>query len=337
MFEKIVSMFRYLKSAVPFRLVPALIATLVLIGLLLTPVPAGWMQGMATGGHLSDDHRGDHPQGHAHRRDGIDGDCHRVAVPGDLQFVQGAITDALSSFANPLIWLIVVAVLISRGLKKTGLGNRIGLLFIALMGKRTIGIGYGLAICELVLAPFTPSNTARGGGIVHPIMKSIANAFESDPAKGTQGKVGTYLALVNYHSNPITSAMFLTATAPNPLVVDLVAKATGQSLPELDKLGAVHAAARAAVSAVDAAGGLSAVATRTQGHAQCRGVRARRDGPHGAAVGQGAGDARDLRRDAAAVGECAADAVRPGFHAGPDRGGFSRFVRPDHHGDHRLG
>jgi DASS family divalent anion:Na+ symporter len=106
-----------------------------------------------------------------------------------------------------LIWLIVVAVLISRGLKKTGLGNRIGLLFIALMGKRTIGIGYGLAICELVLAPFTPSNTG-GGGIVHPIMKSIANAFESDPAKGTQGKVGTYLALVNYHSNPITRPCF---------------------------------------------------------------------------------------------------------------------------------
>jgi DASS family divalent anion:Na+ symporter len=59
-------------------------------------------------------------------------------------------------------------------------------------------------------------------------MKSIANAFDSDPAKGTQNKVGTYLALVNYHANPITSAMFLTATAPNPLVVNYVAKATGQ-------------------------------------------------------------------------------------------------------------
>ncbi|MEG0886277.1 MAG: anion permease, partial [Janthinobacterium sp.] len=71
--------------------------------------------------------------------------------------------------------------------------------------------------------------SARGGGIVHPVMKSIANAFDSDPAKGTEKKVGTYLALVNYHANPITSAMFLTATAPNPLVVDFVAKASGQS------------------------------------------------------------------------------------------------------------
>jgi DASS family divalent anion:Na+ symporter len=55
-------------------------------------------------------------------------------------------------------------------------------------------------------------------------------AIDSDPAKGTEGKVGTYLAMVNYHANPITSAMFLTATAPNPLVVDYIAKATNQSL-----------------------------------------------------------------------------------------------------------
>lgn len=113
--------------------------------------------------------------------------------------------DALSSFSSPLIWLIVVAILISRGLNKTGPGSRIGLQFIALLGKRTIGIGYGLTVCELVLAPFTASNTARGGGIVPPIMKSIASAFDSDTAQGTKGKVGTYLALVNSITTPIRS------------------------------------------------------------------------------------------------------------------------------------
>jgi len=140
-----------------------------------------------------------------------------------------AIADALASYSSPLIWLIVVAVLISRGLKKTGLGQRIGLYFISLLGKSTVGIGYGLTVCELLLAPFTPSNTARGGGIVHPIMRSIATAFDSDPEKKTEGRVGTYLALVNYHANPITSGMFITATAPNPLVVDYVAKVTNQN------------------------------------------------------------------------------------------------------------
>ncbi|WP_159914691.1 DASS family sodium-coupled anion symporter [Pantoea sp. 18069] len=221
--------FRYFSEAVPFRLGPALISTAVLVLLLLIPCPEGltpkaW--GLV-----------------AIFLTTIVAIILKVMPIGVMAMMaivivslsqvtsnssKGAITDALSSFSNPLIWLIVVAILISRGLKKTGLGSRIGLIFISLLGKRTVGIGYGLTVCELVLAPFTPSNTARGGGIVHPIMKSIASTFDSDPAKGTQGKVGTYLALVNYHANPITSAMFLTATAPNPLVVDYIARATNQ-------------------------------------------------------------------------------------------------------------
>lgn len=231
MLAKIVATYRYFMSVVPFRLTPAIISTVVLVTLLLIPPPAGLK---ANAWDLV-----------AIFLTTIVAIILKVMPIGVMAMMaivivslaqvtsgssKGAIADALSSFSNPLIWLIVVAILISRGLKKTGLGNRIGLMFIELLGKRTIGIGYGLAICELVLAPFTPSNTARGGGIVHPIMRSIAGAFDSDPAKGTQGKVGTYLALVNYHANPITSAMFVTATAPNPLVVDYVAKATGQSL-----------------------------------------------------------------------------------------------------------
>ena len=76
----------------------------------------------------------------------------------------------------------------------------------------------------------TPSNTARGGAIIHPIMQSIANSFNSDPKQGTSNLIGKYLALVNYHANPITSAMFITATAPNPLTVQLIAEATGADI-----------------------------------------------------------------------------------------------------------
>ncbi len=141
-----------------------------------------------------------------------------------------AINDALSSFANPLIWLIGVAVMISRGLIKTGLGARIAYNVVAIFGKKTLGIGYSLAIAELILAPVTPSNTARGGAIVHPIMRSIADGFHSKVEDGTEGRMGKFLALVNYHSNPITSAMFITATAPNPLVVKLVGEVTGREI-----------------------------------------------------------------------------------------------------------
>ncbi|SNT70549.1 anion permease [Psychrobacter sp. LV10R520-6] len=141
-----------------------------------------------------------------------------------------AINDALSSYSSPLIWLIGIAIMISRGLIKTGLGRRIAYYFISIFGKKTIGVAYSLAAAELMIAPITPSNTARGGGIIHPIMKSIAQSFHSTPEEGTQKKIGRYLAMVNYHANPITSGMFITATAPNPLVVDLINKATGGDL-----------------------------------------------------------------------------------------------------------
>lgn len=151
-----------------------------------------------------------------------------VAVTGVTNATPGgAIADALSSFANPLIWLIGVSIMISRGIIKTGLGARIGYLFIAVWGKKTIGIAYSLALSELILAPVTPSNTARGGGIIHPIMRAIAGSYDSDPEHGTQGRMGRFLALATYHANPITSAMFITATAPNPLVVKLIADTTG--------------------------------------------------------------------------------------------------------------
>ena len=154
-----------------------------------------------------------------------------VAVTGVTNATPGgAIADALSSFANPLIWLIGVSIMISRGIIKTGLGARIGYLFIAVWGKKTIGIAYSLALSELILAPVTPSNTARGGGIIHPLMRAIAGSYDSDPEKGTQGRIGRYLALTNYHANPITSAMFITATAPNPLVVKLIADVTGAQI-----------------------------------------------------------------------------------------------------------
>src|SRR5712692_3296547 len=87
------------------------------------------------------------------------------------------VTTALSGFSNTTIWLIVLAFFIARRFIKTGLGQRIGYLFVALVGRRTLGLSYGLIASDLVLAPAIPSYTARSGGVVYPIMKSIAHAY----------------------------------------------------------------------------------------------------------------------------------------------------------------
>lgn len=142
----------------------------------------------------------------------------------------GALADALSGFSNDLIWLIGASIMISISLIKTGLGSRIGYFFISIVGKNTLGIAYALGIAEVILAPVTPSNTARGGGIIHPIMHSIADSFDSMPTNDSRLKIGRYLALVNYNINPITSAMFITATAPNPLIVNFIFQDAGYTL-----------------------------------------------------------------------------------------------------------
>lgn len=141
-----------------------------------------------------------------------------------------ALKDALSGFSHPLIWLIGISIMVSQSLQKTGLGARIGYGLIAIFGKKTLGIAYALTFSELAIAPVTPSNTARGGGIIHPLMRSIASSFDSTNEEGSRQKIARYLSLVNYNANPITSAMFITATAPNPLVVSFISEATNGAI-----------------------------------------------------------------------------------------------------------
>ncbi|WP_330984679.1 MULTISPECIES: DASS family sodium-coupled anion symporter [Enterobacterales] len=159
-----------------------------------------------------------------------------------------ALNDALSGFSNSLIWLIGLSIMLSQSLLKTGLGVRIGYGFIALFGKRTLGIAWALTLAETLIAPVTPSNTARGGGIIHPVMRAIADSLGSQPGNSENGSTGRYLALVNYNINPISSAMFITATAPNPLIVNLMMKGTDGVLEMTWGMWAIAALLPAAVS-----------------------------------------------------------------------------------------
>lgn len=129
-----------------------------------------------------------------------------------------SITLSLKGFGDKVIWLIGISFFIARGFIKTGLGNRIAYLFIKIFGKTTLGLAYGIGLADLVLAPAIPSNTARGGGIIYPIMKATALNFNSDPQKPeTHRKLGSFLTLNCYYANLIGSAMFLTGTASNPM------------------------------------------------------------------------------------------------------------------------
>lgn len=130
--------------------------------------------------------------------------------------------EAFSGFSSPVIWLVVYVFFISRGFIKTKLGTRIAYYFVKLLGSHSIGLGYGMVLTELFTAPVIPSNAARAGGIVYPIMNSISSSLGSDNSTvESSRKIGSYLTQVCAHANLITSAMFLTAMAANPMAQSL--------------------------------------------------------------------------------------------------------------------
>ena len=136
---------------------------------------------------------------------------------------------ALAGFANSTVWLIVAAFLVARGFIKTGLGTRIAYMFIRAFGRKTLGLGYAIACSDLVLSPATPSNTARAGGVIYPIVRSLCSTFGSEPGE-TAGKIGAYLMKVEFQTTVITSVLFMTAMAPNPLMVELSQKTANVTL-----------------------------------------------------------------------------------------------------------
>jgi DASS family divalent anion:Na+ symporter len=132
------------------------------------------------------------------------------------------ITEALSGFGNSTVWLVVAAFFLAAGFIKTGLGARIAYLLVASFGRTTLGLGYSLVAADLVLAPAIPSNTARAGGVIFPILQSLAKAAPGWD-EVTRSRTNAFLTLTAYNGTVITSAMFLTAMVANPLSVQLAA------------------------------------------------------------------------------------------------------------------
>lgn len=131
------------------------------------------------------------------------------------------IGEALASYSKDGIWLILIAFFISRAFVKTHLGTRIAYHLVSLFGKSSLGLSYSFIISEFLLAPAIPSITARTGGIIYPIATSLSCALDSKPNHTSSKKLGTFLTLICFQGSVITSAMFLTAMAANPIIKDL--------------------------------------------------------------------------------------------------------------------
>lgn len=139
-----------------------------------------------------------------------------------------AVERMLAGFADATVWLVVAAFLLSGTVVRTGLGRRVALWLISKLGRTTLGLGYSIAGAELILGPIIPSNTARGGGVMFPVVNGLAQALGADPYNERR-RTGGYLVLCGSHANLVAAAMFFTGMAANPQLGNFAAADLGVS------------------------------------------------------------------------------------------------------------
>lgn len=103
-------------------------------------------------------------------------------------------------------------------------------MLVKKMGHRTLFLGYAVMFSELILAPVTPSNSARGAGIIYPIIRNLPPLYNSQPNDANSRSIGSYIMWMGITADCVTSAIFLTAMAPNLLLIGLMKSASHTAL-----------------------------------------------------------------------------------------------------------
>ena len=132
---------------------------------------------------------------------------------------------AYAGFANGTILLIILAFLVARAVVTCGLGQRIGQWAVSRFGRSTLGLSYSLFIVDGIIAPAFPSNTARSG-VLYPLAISLAEAAGARPGEAGRRKVGGFLMFSGMASLSLSSGLWLTAMAANPIGTE-IARASG--------------------------------------------------------------------------------------------------------------
>ena len=131
---------------------------------------------------------------------------------------------AFAGFANSSVLLVVVAFVVAQAVVKSGLGRRVSLLMVSRFGGSPLGLAYSIVLTDAAIAPAFPSNTARGG-VLFPIVLSVAKGAGSEPEDPQGRRLGGYLMFCAMASLALSSALWLTATSCNPIGVQIAQKA----------------------------------------------------------------------------------------------------------------
>ena len=127
---------------------------------------------------------------------------------------------AFGGFANSSVLLVVVAFLVAQAVVKCGLGQRIALFMVSIFGRSSLGLAYSIVLTDAAIAPAFPSNTARGG-VLYPIVLSVAQGSGSRPDDPQGRRLGGYLMFCTMASLAVSSALWMTATSANPIAIQV--------------------------------------------------------------------------------------------------------------------
>ncbi len=133
---------------------------------------------------------------------------------------------ALSGFSAANLWLIVTGFVICIAMTNTGVAKRLLLHVVRTMGRRPFGAVMAASLTNYIIAPFTPSNTARALAMV-PVVEGIAQSYQVKPGESNFGRS---LALSMAVANNITGSAFLTGTIPNVMFISAIIGAVGASV-----------------------------------------------------------------------------------------------------------
>ena len=130
---------------------------------------------------------------------------------------------AFSGFSNGSVLLVVTAFLVAKSVVKSGLGRRIALLAVTVVGRSTRGLAYSVVFTDALIAPAFPSNTARSG-VLYPVVLSLAESAGASPRDPEHRRTGGFLMFSAMASLAVSSALWLTATSANPIGASIAEK-----------------------------------------------------------------------------------------------------------------
>jgi DASS family divalent anion:Na+ symporter len=146
-----------------------------------------------------------------------------AGIPGEQVF---------SGFSTPVWWMGVLSMVLGITINDTGLGRRIVFMLLSLIGGTPLRILYSTTMVNNLLAPFIPTNTARGAllcGITDSLCDSLG--YERGGKKGDHT-----IMLANMYINTTNTFMFLTAMEGNLLCVKIIAESTGRTITWMEWL-----------------------------------------------------------------------------------------------------